>query len=57
MIIRTTFAGATSVTPYSINLAVGVAGTYQVGGWVNYVRDSDGRGFISAALRDTQGIV
>jgi len=53
----TTFVGFDEAPPYSIDLAVGVAGTYQVGGFVMYIRTADSRLFTSAALRDQQIIV
>lgn len=50
--IVTTFAGYDETAPYSIDLAVGLAGTYQVGGFVMYIRTADTKIFTSAALRD-----
>lgn len=56
VLIRTTFVGVDPAAPYSIDLAVGVAGTYQVAGWCDWLRASDGLHFMSAALRDQQAI-
>ena len=50
-LIRTTIFGQDDVAPYVINLDVGVAGTYQVGGWCHMA--SLGVYYCSIALRET----
>lgn len=51
-----TFYNYDAAAPYTADLPVGVAGTYQCAAWCHFNRDSDGLGFSSAALRATQVI-
>lgn len=54
VLTRTTFWDQDDTAPYSIDLAVGVAGTYQVAGWCHFA--SLGVYYASIALRATQVI-
>jgi len=56
VLTRTTFADFDTTAPYSIDLSVVDAGTYQVAGYCLFIRTSDGLAFCSAALRATQVI-
>jgi hypothetical protein len=51
-LVRETFADEDTSTPYSINLTVGVAGTYQVGTFCKFERTADAKAFYSEAVRD-----
>jgi len=51
-----TYADEDLETPYSIDLTVPAAGTYQVGTWTKWERTADEKVFYSAAVRD-QAIV
>jgi len=57
VIIRTTYVGYHQAAPYSIDIDVGTAGTYQTGCWCVFTRDSDGLIFMSAAVRDQVVVV
>lgn len=52
VLIRTTFANEDTSTPYSIDVDVGVAGTYQVGTFCEFERTADAQAFYSEAVRD-----
>ncbi|MBA7527120.1 hypothetical protein ES705_19294 [subsurface metagenome] len=56
LLVRDTFAESDVVDPYTVDLAVGVAGSYQCAAFMVYLRDSDERVFYSAALRDQQDV-
>lgn len=56
VLVRDTFAESDVVAPYTVDLAVGVAGDYQCAAFMVYLRDSDDQVFYSAALRDQQAV-
>lgn len=56
VLIRTTIDGEDESTPFSIDLDVGEAGTYQWGCWCKWTRDADSIIFYSAAVRGQQAI-
>jgi len=57
VITRITYSGQNIITPYEITIVVPAAGTYQVGTWCVYTRDSDDLAFESAALRAQAEVV